>query len=877
MRILITRPQAEAERTAARLIALGHEPVIAPVLRIERTEDTPPSGSFDALIVTSVNAVPALADLEDGRAPPVFAVGARTAAAVAAEGFADVRAGGGGAAALAALIAKSLNPGARLLHIAGRDRKPELALSLAEAGFQIEVWAAYAAQAAKRLPDAARNALRDSRLDAALHYSRRSVTIVLDLVRTADLTHPFLALDHLCLSPDAAAPLREAGGRRIIAAERPDEEALLAKFNRGGSNRTGRRSPRPGGKDGTNSPAPASLSSSPPEGPIVTDTPPDTSNSRPRRTGPYREPPTIDLKATVIPDEPARRDEAASPASATPDAPARREDVAKPAEEPQLEAALSPPSEPVAADPSGSVSEDVKADSPSTEASATGIGPALDGPATAGTSGEVSDIAAADVPPAKSETLDEAPDLVASQALPAVEEPRADRATMDAAEAKSAPEDHAVTEAAEAQAETAGFAEQAPPPPKSETRRGLGAGALLGTGLLGGLVGAGLTMLGQTYWNPSRSRNDPRLEQLEQRLGSTPSREAVSNLERRLTALDAEQKSLNDRLRAAQQLAESNPRPAQESASGGQTPASNPASESAPAERAPDLTPALAALTARFSMLEADVRELAPVRDQAQANLEATRSLDQRLSALQGQIQASVEAGNRALDQRLTAALGQVRDQLRDQMQANAEATRTLERRFADQDQRLTALAQRVGDRNPAEVATAALRVTLADRVGSALRAGSSLGPALEALRRLDIDPQALAALEPYAAQGAPSAAALAQSFKPLGDRIIAESRPASSNANWSDRLWRMADQVVTVRAVSDAGGNDAPSLVARIQTALANGSLRDAAAAWDALPEPARRLSDDWGRRLKQQLAAEEAVQKIADRALSALDATTR
>ena len=138
MRILITRPQTEAERTAARLIALGHEPAIAPVLRIERTEDTPPSGAFDALIVTSVNAVPALADLEDGRAPPVFAVGARTAAAVAAEGFADVRAGGGGAAALAALIAKSLNPGARLLHIAGRDRKPELALSLAEAGFQIE-------------------------------------------------------------------------------------------------------------------------------------------------------------------------------------------------------------------------------------------------------------------------------------------------------------------------------------------------------------------------------------------------------------------------------------------------------------------------------------------------------------------------------------------------------------------------------------------------------------------------------------------------------------------------------------------------------------------------------------------------------------------
>ena len=453
---------------------------------------------------------------------------------------------------------------------------------------------------------------------------------------------------------------------------------------------------------------------------------------------------------------------------------------------------------------------------------------------------------------------------------------------MDAAEAKSAPEDHAVTEAAEAQAETAGLAEQAPPPPKSETRRGLGAGALLGTGLLGGLVGAGLTMLGQTYWNPSRSRNDPRLEQLEQRLGSAPSREAVSNLERRLTALDAEQKSLNDRLRAAQQLAESNPRPAQESASGGQTPASNPASESAPAERAPDLTPALAALTARFSMLEADVRELAPVRDQAQANLEATRSLDQRLSALQGQIQASVEAGNRALDQRLTAALGQVRDQLRDQMQANAEATRTLERRFADQDQRLTALAQRVGDRNPAEVATAALRVTLADRVGSALRAGSSLGPALEALRRLDIDPQALAALEPFASQGAPTAASLAQSFKPLSEQMLRRVAVRhGGKARWTDRLARMAERVVTVRGVgARPAGAGASRALWRASTRLSRAAIspmRGGAAAWDALPEPARRLSEDWGRQLKQRAAAATASRAIAADAVAALNPPTR
>jgi hypothetical protein len=81
----------------------------------------------------------------------------------------------------------------------------------------------------------------------------------------------------------------------------------------------------------------------------------------------------------------------------------------------------------------------------------------------------------------------------------------------------------------------------------------------------------------------------------------------------------------------------------------------------------------------------------------------------------------------------------------------------------------------------------------------------------------------------------------------------------------------------VTVRALDEPGGAGVQGLVARIDTALARGDFADAAAAWDALPEPARRLSEDWGRQLKQRAAAATASRAIAADAVAALNPPTR
>lgn len=227
MRVWVARPEPGATRTGAALAARGHAPLVAPVLALRPTGERPPDGPFDALLLTSANAVPALQGLASLRVLPVFAVGARTAALAAEAGFGSVREGPGDAAGLAALVRRVLPPGARLLHAAGAERKPEPAATLSAAGFRVATLVAYAAEALPALPGPVDRALAGGDLDAALHYSRRSAAIALALAEGAGHGGAFRRLRHYCLSADVAAPLEAAGVPVHFVAARPREAELL--------------------------------------------------------------------------------------------------------------------------------------------------------------------------------------------------------------------------------------------------------------------------------------------------------------------------------------------------------------------------------------------------------------------------------------------------------------------------------------------------------------------------------------------------------------------------------------------------------------------------------------------------------------------------
>jgi len=67
MRVVVTRPQADGERTAQAVEARGHEVLLVPLMRVELL-DADLSGDWAGVIVTSGNA---LAAIERQRAPPL--------------------------------------------------------------------------------------------------------------------------------------------------------------------------------------------------------------------------------------------------------------------------------------------------------------------------------------------------------------------------------------------------------------------------------------------------------------------------------------------------------------------------------------------------------------------------------------------------------------------------------------------------------------------------------------------------------------------------------------------------------------------------------------------------------------------------------------
>jgi uroporphyrinogen-III synthase len=323
MRIFVFRPPAEAERTAAAIRARGHEPVLAPLFAVSRLPEPAPEGPFSAIVLTSGNAVPALADLPPAwQDLPVFAVGARTAEKAREAGFEDARSASGNRDDMVALIRDNLKTPARLLLIVGRDRHEDVADKLEAAGFEVASWVAYAAQAVAAFPAEAQAALRQGGIDGALHYSARGVRTCLALARDAGLTERLLDLTHVALSADVAGPLISAGASTVLVAEHPEEAALLAALDQvsarnrlGGDVTEGAVAPDGAetGKDAMNDPetpsgTPDSNSSSGDKS-----SPGDKSGSRTRgRSG--RTPPTIELTARDAASADPRTEAAAAPA-----------------------------------------------------------------------------------------------------------------------------------------------------------------------------------------------------------------------------------------------------------------------------------------------------------------------------------------------------------------------------------------------------------------------------------------------------------------------------------------------------------------------------------------------------------------------------------
>ena len=235
MRLIVTRPEPDATRTAQALIRLGHTAILSPALDIvllPRAEI--PVRAWQAVLVTSANALRALIARPVRPTPvdvPLLTVGDQTALEAKRGGFAAVRSAGGALADLVALAKSELDPGAGpLLYAAGEARAGDLADALEGLGFEVETAAVYRAEPVPRLAEVARAALSEGAVDGVLAHSRRSAAAFALALRTAGLAPLGPGVTIYALSEAAAAPLRGVASGAVRVAARPDQIALFAEI-----------------------------------------------------------------------------------------------------------------------------------------------------------------------------------------------------------------------------------------------------------------------------------------------------------------------------------------------------------------------------------------------------------------------------------------------------------------------------------------------------------------------------------------------------------------------------------------------------------------------------------------------------------------------
>lgn len=218
MKILIIRPQPGNDASAARAREAGFTAIQLPLFEVRaRNWDAPDPAHFDALLITSANAVRhAGPQLNIFLALPVHAVGSNSARVAAAAGLKIATIGTAGVAS--ALENARVAGHRRLLWLTAEDQMA----SEAPADMQVDPRIVYASEPAS-LDDNADEKLREADI-VALH-SARAARQFADWVGQVGLDRNRF---YLAAFSHAIAKAAGEGWRGIAIADRPEDQALLS-------------------------------------------------------------------------------------------------------------------------------------------------------------------------------------------------------------------------------------------------------------------------------------------------------------------------------------------------------------------------------------------------------------------------------------------------------------------------------------------------------------------------------------------------------------------------------------------------------------------------------------------------------------------------
>jgi len=250
---------------------------------------------------------------------------------------------------------------------------------------------------------------------------------------------------------------------------------------------------------------------------------------------------------------------------------------------------------------------------------------------------------------------------------------------------------------------------------------------------------------------------------------------------------------------------------------------------------------------ARLGRLEtAQARPRAPVTDPV-----VLGRITSAENALKSQAD-NLAAGSRR-EEALEAALRETNAKL-DRLQAALGELQARTREAAAGSDRASRLA----------VAAAALRATV--------ERGEPFAAELAVVKPFAPDADAIAALEPFAASGVPSASVFGQELAALVRPILRASGGAPREGSFLDKLQANAEKLVRIRPVDEAKGDNRSAALLRIEQRAAQGNLAGALAELGRLPPEARTPFNAWIAKAEARQKALDAGRKLAADAVAAL-----
>jgi hypothetical protein len=161
-----------------------------------------------------------------------------------------------------------------------------------------------------------------------------------------------------------------------------------------------------------------------------------------------------------------------------------------------------------------------------------------------------------------------------------------------------------------------------------------------------------------------------------------------------------------------------------------------------------------------------------------------------------------------------------------------------------------------------------------ASALRGAVERGDPFAGELAVVKPLAPDANAAAALEPFAAAGLPSTAALGRELAAIVRALPRASAETSRDGGVLDRLAANAERLVRIRRVDDVQGDDRNAILARIEQRAAQGDIKDTMAELAKLPPDVRAPAQGWIAKVEARDKAIEASRKLAADAVAALKA---